>query len=54
LIEWGYLGLLKFFAGLRGSFLGRTMWLIIMLLLAELLTGSLYLLRLFIFKYTVL
>lgn len=54
-IEWGYLSLLKFFAGLRGSLLERTMWLIIMLLLAELVAGSLYLLSFFpIYKYCVM
>lgn len=55
MIEWGYLSLLKFFAGLRGSLLERTMWLIIMLLLAELVAGSLYLLSFFpIYKYCVM
>lgn len=45
-IEWGYLSLLKFFAGLRSSLLERMMWLI-MLLLAELLITGLYLLSFF-------
>lgn len=52
--EWGYLSLLKFFAGLRGSLLERMMWLI-MLLLAELVITGWYLLSFFpIYIYTLL
>lgn len=54
LIEWGYLSLFKFFAGLRGSLLERMMWLI-MLLLAELVITGWYLLSFFpIYIYTLL